>query len=156
MKLCYFGRHFTGTTYQEMSRGVFNMLVLTTLVKTNIISKSSGMLGISPTFPSRRSMVVLGGVSGAIRGALTALIHRIDILKLKDDYPGTYRTIHAALSTFIGIKLGSSLCQLARIPLQVSWKVVAVSLSDYGISMFMDQVFDPRYPLKNHPVSERL
>lgn len=144
MGLCYFGRQLIAATYQEACRGAFNGMVLTAALKSQPVESLMKVVGITTrNFPASRNLFFFGAVAGGTRGALVIAIDKLDVLNIKESYEKPYQVFRFAITFFASLKMAEFTCKSFNIPVKLSWKVVFIELSDYGLSLAMNQVFDP-------------
>ena len=144
MGLCYFGRKLIVSTYQEACKGAFNGMVLTAALKSPPFESLMKVVGITTrNFPASRNLFFFGAVAGGTRGALVVVIDRMDFLSIKESYEKPYQIFRFAITFFASLKIAELACKSFNVPMNLSWKVVFIELSDYGLSLAMNQVFDP-------------
>jgi hypothetical protein len=144
MGLCYFGRQLIASTYQEVCRGAFNSMLVTAALKSEAIGSLMKAVGITAKrFPAAHNLFFFGAIAGGTRGALVVVINKLDFFNMKKHYEKPYQVFQFALTFFASLKMAEFTCKSFNVPVRLSAKVVIIGLSDYGLSLFVNELFDP-------------
>ena len=144
MGLCYFGRQLITSTYQEVCRGSFNSLVVTVALKSEAAGSLMKVVGITAKrFPAAHNLLFFGAIAGGTRGAMIVVIDKLDFFNMKKRYEKPYQVFRFAVTFFASLKMAEFTCRCFNVTVNLSAKVVVIGLSDYGLSLFMDELFDP-------------